>query len=108
LSALSEKSVSLRAEREASNRRFLTARLNAAGDLVLEGQDLGPATPDGDEYEWFRTVRAAHLPALLAALGESPEADLLAVLEARWSGVRSYDLERLLREGKVPSEVVVI
>ncbi len=34
----------------------LTASLNGAGDLVLEGQDLGPSTsvvsPDG-EYEWI-------------------------------------------------------
>lgn len=81
------------------------------GDLVIEGQDLGPATavvsPDG-EYEWIRTVRRTDLPALVLALGGQSGEDILDILDARFTGQRSYDLERLLSDDAVPSELHVI
>jgi hypothetical protein len=99
--------ITLREERNGADIRYLTASLSDAGDLVLDGQDLGPSTPDGDEYEWVRTIRAEHIP-LLRAAGEIPnDADLLATLAERYSGIASYDLERLLADGEIPNELFV-
>ncbi len=75
--------------------------------MHIDGQDLGPATApvssDG-EYEWFTTVAAEHVPRLLELLGAAPAGDILDVLKERFTGVRSYDLERILRGGDVPVE----
>jgi hypothetical protein len=93
--------VVLRSERSGDDSRYLEARLNESGDLVLEGEDYGPATApvssDG-EYEWVRVVAADKLPELLRVLGAEPDADVIEELAARWSGAGSYELERLLRE----------
>jgi hypothetical protein len=99
--------VVLRAERSGADCRNLWAYLDDEGNLHIDGQDLGPATAfvsnDG-EYEWFETISAEHLPRLLALLGGAPREDLLDLLEQRWSGPRSGDLERLLRECDIPIE----
>lgn len=106
-----QRRVNLRAEADGADRRYLDAHVSETGDLVIEGQDLGPATalisPDG-EYEWIRTVRRTDLPALVLALGGQPGDDILDLLDARFTGQRSYDLERLLRDGAAPSELHVI
>jgi hypothetical protein len=102
------RSVTLRDERDGADRRHLSARLGDAGDLLIEGQDLGPATgavSDDGEYEWVRTVAAADVPALLRLLGAPPGADVLDVLEARFTGPAACELERLLRSGAVPSRL---
>ncbi len=54
------------------------------------------------EYEYFKTVAANDIPRFLALLGSEPDADVLAVLEASWSGDATYELERRVREGSVP------
>jgi len=101
------RTVTLRKERDGEDSRHLWAYLDDAGGLHIDGQDLGPATavvsPDG-EYEWFQTIRAEHLPRLLALLGGRPGDDILTLLDQRWSGARSGDLERLLRESDIPIE----
>jgi hypothetical protein len=99
------RSVTLRDERDSRDRRHLSARLGDTGDLLVEGQDLGPAAGGDGEYEWVRTVAAADLPALLRLLGAPPGADVLDVLEARFTGPASYDLERILRESGIPSSL---
>jgi hypothetical protein len=100
--------VTLRAEVDGSDRRNLWAFLDPDGSLVIEGQDLGPATAivsaDG-EYEWTRTIRAGHLPRLLELLDAPADADVLDELERRWTGVASYELERRIREGDLPNEL---
>jgi hypothetical protein len=100
--------ISLRSEKDGPDSRFLDARLDDEGNLRLDGQDLGPATAtvssDG-EYEYFKTVDAAHIPALLALLGAEPRADILDELEAHWTGPASYELERLLTESGIPAEL---
>jgi hypothetical protein len=101
------RTVTLRAEVDGSNSRFLSATLDDAGALLIEGQDLGPATAivsDDGEYEWRRTIRAEHVPALLALLDASVDANVLDVLEHHWTGARSSELERRIREADFPVE----
>src|SRR5258707_12832802 len=83
------RTVVLRNERHGRDSRYLTASLTAAGDLVLDGHDLGPATTrltGRGEYEWVTTVRSANLPALAALLDSDPAVSRLDVLEARYTG----------------------
>jgi len=101
------RTVILRDERSDADRRSLWAYLDDEGNLHIDGQDLGPSTApaSGDgEYEWFRTIRAEHLQRLVITLHGLVGDDPLDLLEARWSGARSYELERLLREGEIPTE----
>jgi hypothetical protein len=96
--------VSLRAEHDGPNSRFLDAYLDDEGDLHIDGQDLGPATApvssDG-EYEWFKVVGKRDLPRLKALLGARPEEAILDVL-GRFTGTDSYELEQVLRESGIP------
>ena len=94
-----------RDEHDGLDRRHLVAHLDAAGDLHIDGQDLGPATAivSGDgEYEWFQTIPRASLDRLLVALGADPGDDVLDVLERSYREAGSYELEALLRSGVVP------
>ena len=69
--------------------------------LHVDGQDLGlPSGMMGSdgEYEYFRTVHAADVPQLIALLGGLPNDDILDLLFRNWSGSRSNDLERIIRD----------
>ena len=92
--------VTIRSEQVDRDRRYLWAYLDGDGNLHIDGQDLGPGTgpvsPDG-EYEWFQTINAVDVPRVVDLLGGQPGTDVLDILEANWSGSRSYDLERTLR-----------
>lgn len=94
--------VVLRAEYYERGSRHLSAWQDERG-LHIDGQDLGEGTEsigtDG-EYEWSYTVKPEHLPRLRASL--AIEGDLLDALEREWSGARSYDFEKRLRD--VPTE----
>ena len=108
---MTSRRVVLRDEQTSRDRRVLTAYLDVDGSLILEGQDLGPGTSlvssDG-EYEWWRTIRAEHLDRLVALLGgETGDIDLLDLLETRWSGVASYELESLIAESGIPNKLDV-
>jgi hypothetical protein len=107
-SVLRRRIVSLRAEHDGPDSRFLDAYLDDDGNLNIDGQDLGPQTrpvsSDG-EYEWFEVIRAAQVPALRRLLGANSDEDILDVLERSWSGERAADLERLLRESGIPIEL---
>jgi hypothetical protein len=99
--------VVLRDEHDGADSRHLSAHLTAGGDLRIDGQDLGPATApvsDDGEYEWTTTVRAEHLPGLVALLGGDPGADVLGLLAERYTGPRAYKLEQILSGGAVPIE----
>lgn len=101
------RTVTLRDEKDGQDSRHLCAWLDDRGNLHIDGQDLGPATAivsDDGEYEWFETIQAEHLPRLLVLLNANPGDDILAVLEQHWSGRRSHELERLLRESELPIE----
>ena len=57
---------------------------------------------DDGEYEWFETIQAEHLPRMLSLLGAECGDDILDVLEQKWSGPRSYELERVLARERFP------
>jgi hypothetical protein len=53
----------------------LAAHIEPGGDLLIEGQDLGPKVEEllgAREYEWTVRVVAADLAALASALGGVP------------------------------------
>ena len=99
--------VSLRAERDGADQRFLDAWVDSAGALHIDGQDLGPGTAiissDG-EYEWFDTIARRHVRKVVALLDGRRRDDVLDLLEKHWTGARSYELERRLRESDIPVE----
>ena len=107
---MTQRTVTLRHEVDGEDRRSLWAEMTAEGNLLISGQDLGPATgivsPDG-EYEWFKTIRAEHLPAFRELLGIRDHEDLLTALEDRWSGKHSHELEAKLRDETLPFPVEV-
>lgn len=97
--------VTLRDERDGRDSRHLWAYVDDAGNLHIDGHDLGPGTApvsaDG-EYEWFKTVAAADVPRLVGLLGGTPGDDVLDLLERGFSGAGSYDLEARLRTSGIP------
>jgi hypothetical protein len=99
--------VTLRDEVDGGERRYLGAHLDETGSLVIDGQDLGPSTApvssDG-EYEWWVTISAQHIPQLLALLDAPPASDILEVLAENWTGTRSHELERRIRESGIPHQ----
>jgi hypothetical protein len=99
------RTVTLRQERRGGDVRWLGAFVDGSGALRVHGQDLGPGTAmvssDG-EYEWFMTVAAGDVQRLVALIGGQPGDDVLELLERAWTGPRSYDFERVLRESGIP------
>lgn len=99
--------LSLREEHDGPDSRYLSARLNYDGSLLIEGQDLGRktalASSDG-EYEWAWTILPEHIPQLLALLDAPANAKILEVLAIHWTGEQSHELERLIRD-YIPSNI---
>jgi len=99
--------VQLRSECDKPDSRFLWAYLDNQGQLLIDGQDLGPGTAivSGDgEYEWYQAIAQRELSRLWTILEIDPEGDVLDQLEVRYSGPMSYELERRIRESGVPVE----
>ncbi len=70
-----------------TDRSHRKVQLDAEGDLVWAGHDMGPQVASvfgGSEYEFWRTIRAAHLPALTQALGGQPGADVAQLVRQRF------------------------
>ena len=89
--------VVLRNTRDGHDTRYLWASIDDEGDLVIQGQDLGPAVEEifgFREYEWAWTISAKDCKKLCAALGT--KSDLLAALQDRFSGERAGDLYSFL------------
>ena len=82
----------------------IDASLERDGVLRIIGQDLGPVaeaiSPDG-EYEWFYTIAAQDVPALVVALGGQPGTDVIDLLEQRWTGDAAYNLDGAIRSSGV-------
>ena len=99
--------VILRDTRDADGTRYLVARLEPNGDLVIEGQDLGNGVEQAlgggvREYEWAWTLRAAAVCSLAEALGA--ESDVLAALRGRFSGENTGLLASFLKEHNIAYE----
>jgi hypothetical protein len=106
-----EPTIVLRDEKRADGSHLgLWAYLDTAGQLHIDGQDLGPVTrtvsTDG-EYEYFKIVRHDYIPGLVAVLGGKPEDDILDLLKENWTGEKSYELEDIMRECDVPIVLAV-
>jgi len=95
--------VVLRDAHDGADHRHLEVYDDAAGDLHIDGQDLGPGTApvsDDGEYEWFQVVRAEHVSILLRSLGASTEQPVLVALRAAGADT----VEQALRSGIIPVE----
>jgi hypothetical protein len=104
-----EQRVTLRDQTFGADRRLLWAAVTLAGDLRIEGQDLGPAVEEifGEgktEYAWDVVVRAANVPRAIVALGGAPGDDILVLLAQRYSGFDASKIEQRFDEAGVPSE----
>ena len=68
--------------------RSVVVTLTESGDLVWSvqdvGSDVGVLRPGATEYEWWRTVRAAYVSKLFAALGGEPGDDVVSLVAARF------------------------
>lgn len=101
------RTVVLRNERSGADSRHLEAYTDSLG-LHIAGQDLGPGTAsvsDDGEYEWESIYAWEQVPMIVSLLGGDDGADIMSVLDG-WVG-RSYDLERILREGDVPRRIFI-
>jgi hypothetical protein len=101
--------VSMRQLRREDLRSFLDAGINEDGDLVLQGQDLGEfveAAMGTDEYEYAKTYAKSTFPAILEALGEPADSDILEVIAARWCGNEvSFEFERRLEKAGIERDL---
>ena len=70
-------------------RRSADVTIKENGDLVWAGHDLGPGAGahigGSSEYEYWRRVPAAHLTALLTALGGGPDDDVADLVKRRFA-----------------------
>ena len=97
--------VILRDEKTATDTRFLSARLNEQGDLVIEGQDLGQGVKDifdCIEYEWAWTIKSEHLPAMKKAL--SANNGILDALKQHFSDKNAANLHSFIKDHEIPHE----
>lgn len=103
--SLGRRAVVLRNERKGEDQRHLRAHLDEEGNLVVEGQDLGPGTAlisDDGEYEYQKRIAAADIASLRSVLNIGDDVDILDELGCNWSGPASYELERRIRESRIP------
>lgn len=106
---MTPQTITLRNERTDRDSRHLWARVTGDGDLTIEGADRGPSVArfwgEGhSEYEWVITVRAAHVPTLIAALGGSVGDQVLPLPAARFGEDERYVTKGFFEERGVPIE----
>ena len=104
---MTDRSVTLRDDRDKLGSRHLVASLSADGTLTIEGQDLGRGVEQafgsgGYEYEWAWTIRSEDIPQLIEALDAGE--DVLAALATRISGDAFIGLGSFLEENGIPHE----
>ena len=95
----------LREERLDGDYRYLGIEQKANGDLVFEGQDLGPGVEQAmgtREYEWTWTIKAQHVLALKQALGADGE--ILSVLKQHFANDKAAGLYNFLNTHQIPVE----
>jgi hypothetical protein len=100
--------VVLQADVAADGRRNMSVE-REGDDVVIRGHDLGPVVTRAwgsgtSEYEWAWRIRAASLPALLAALDGNPDDDPVELVR-RWSVAHpGQDPGTVLKRADVPLE----
>lgn len=97
--------VVLRQTNDVDGLRWLEASINADGDVVIAGQDLGDGVEAAlgfREYEWIWTIPARGVPALLAALGTDDNP--LSALADHFSGDNAAQLGAFLESNAIPTE----
>ena len=86
--------------------RSVSVTLNKDGDLVWSGHDLGPEVgalrAGATEYEFWRYVRAEHLPALLVALGGAAGDDVTRLVGKRFRS--DVELAEFAKAHDIPTE----
>ena len=98
--------VILRDTRDDGGSRYLGARLEGDGTLLIEGHDRGPGVerffgPGLTEYEWAWIIRPPGVSTLKEALACD---DVLAALRDRFSGDAAAGLQPFLDDNGVPYE----
>lgn len=89
---------------------YLSAEIRGNGDLFMSGWDVTPVAEafTGDsEYEYEKTIKFNDLPALRSAFDIPVEENILDFLMNNFSGERSFEFERLLKDRNVPVELDV-
>lgn len=86
--------------------RSVHVSLDEDGDLVWSGHDLGPEVgalqAGASEYEFWRYVRAKHVPALLAALGGAAGDDVARLVSKRFRS--DVELAAFAEAHDIPTE----
>lgn len=98
--------VILREVVDADGSRLLTAKLTAAGEVVIEGRDCGAGVErifGVREYEWVWTIPADAVAGLRRAL-QAPSDDVLAALRVRFSGENAAEIGTFLESNRIPTE----
>jgi hypothetical protein len=75
------------------------------GSIEFSGMSYRFRTADGDPYEYTVTVDAAHVPALRAAMGIAPDADVFSALVARTREIMKRGEHAWLTDRAVPVEL---
>lgn len=106
---LGPREVLMRRDNDGDTLSQLKATCTSDGDLHLYGSTTSSSYVEymyGDsDYEYTKTVRRAHIPDLLEALGEDRRADIIEVILGKWCGPEaSYDFERRMTESGIPVE----
>jgi len=107
---MSGKRVILRDDHFGDDIRRLEAYLDEAGNLRLDGHDLGPGTAivsDDGEYEWVETIATSDLPRLVELLGGTPGEDILDLLSRRYTGAAAGEFTRILYDSGIPIKRMV-
>lgn len=85
--------------------RHVEVSRNDDGDLVWYGHDLGPEVGSlregATEYEFWRTVPAEHIPALVAALGGRIDDDAPTLVRQRFRS--DVDLAKFAEDHGIPT-----
>lgn len=97
-----EPKVILREQRDQGDYRYLSAQLTTNGDLVFEGQDLGPSVHKAfgcSEYEWCWTIKAEDVFSLANALDldlHSNTETILTKIKSRFGNENAGDVQEFL------------
>jgi hypothetical protein len=96
--------LTLRCEHRPDGNSFdLEATLDADGTLTLRGHNIGPLVAHGD-YEYWYTVTAEHVPALVVALGGEPGTDIIDVMQRRGSGIAALEIRKVIEHSEIEYE----